>query len=245
MSMTWNLKEARDLVESLYDKEQLELANPSLNSVIERRDHANIHWHNIRNLLNGFARQAKTRPLFAIALGVDSKARDRYYLNIAKAQAYVIALVQSLHSIPDIYAHAIYYALALDKSDPLKEERFINAYTVADKLKAPDLAVLRTLYRDMFEGGEFKHLAAISNHSKHRSVVQPSLNEDYTGTKEKVRLEYPAFTFDGKDYPAVPVREFTEREYDRCAALIVTIGNALNEVLRGRQLARGVLAPSA
>jgi hypothetical protein len=240
MSTSWDIEEARQLIEKLYGKDQLEFAAPSLSSVVERRDHANIHWHNIRNLLNDFSRQAGTRPLFAIAFGADGeKARDRYHLNLAKAQAYVIALVQSLHSIPDIYAHAIYFALAIDKGPKaFKEERFIGAASVRDKLDAPDLKELRDLYASLFEEGGFKHLAAISNRSKHRSVVRPSLNEDYTGTKDKVSLEFPGFNHGNDNYDPVPVREFTEREYYRCARLIVGIGNALNSVLRARLAAR-------
>lgn len=236
------MEEARQLIEKLYGKEQLALAAPSLSSVVERRDHASIHWHNTRNLLNAFSRLARTRPLFAIAFGADGeKARDRYHVNLAKAQAYVIALVQSLHSIPDTYAHAIYYALAMDKSPKaFKEERFIGASSVRDKLDAPDLKELRGLYASLFEGGEFKHLAAISNRSKHRSVVRPSLNEDYTGTKDRVNLEFPGFEHGDQSYDPVPVREFTEREYNRCARLIVDTGNALNVVLRARLAARAI-----
>jgi hypothetical protein len=237
MSTTWNIEETRQLVRTLYGEEQLALARPSLHSMIERRDHANIHWHNTRNLLNGFARQAKTRPLFAVALGADGdKSRDRYYVNLTKAQAYVIALVQSLHSIPDICAHAIYYSLRLDQGPTrIKDERFINASNVKAKVTAADLGDLRGLFSSLFEEGEFKHLAAISNRSKHRSVVQPSLNEDYTGTKDRVRLEFPAFTHGGDNFDPVPVRDFTEREYNRSARLIVDIGNSLNDVLRARQ----------
>lgn len=237
MSNTWNMKETRQLVRMLYGEEQLTLANPSLNSMIERRDHANVHWHNTRNLLNGFARQAKTRPLFTIALGADRNARDRYHVNLTKAQAYVIALVQSLHSIPDICAHAIYYCLGLDNGlNRIREERSINAINVKAKLTDTDLQDLHRLFSSLFEEGEFKHLAAISNRSKHRSVVQPSLKEDFTGTKNKVRLEFPAFRHGAEDYPPVMVREFTEREYNRCARLIVEIGNALNTVLRARAI---------
>lgn len=236
MSSTWDMEETRQLVRTLYGEEQLALARPSLNSMVERRDHASIHWHDTRNLLNGFARQARTRPLFTIAAGADGdRARHRHYVNLTRAQAYVIALVQSLHSIPDICAHAIYYSLALDTgTSRISRERDINADKVMSRLTAADLGDLQRLFSCLFEGGEFKHLEAISNRSKHRSVVQPRLNEDFTGTKDRVRLVFPAFTHGGRPFDAVPVRDFTEREYNRCARLIVDIGNALNAVLRAR-----------
>jgi hypothetical protein len=241
MSITWNLEETRQLIQKLYGGEQLELARPSLNSMIERRDHANIHWHNTRRLLDRFARHATTRPLFTIAFGAEGDtARDRYYWDLAKAQAYIIAIVQSLHSIPDICAHAIYYSLALDNGPTrIMNDRDINAKNVKGMLAATGLATLHNLYSGLSQGGEFNHLAAISNRSKHRSIVRPSLREDYTGTKDKVRLEFPAFTHGRVHYPGVPVREFTEREYNRCARLIVDIGNALNEILRERAQSAG------
>lgn len=230
------MEEARQLILELYGPEQMELARPSLSSVVDRRDQANILWHSTRSVLSTLKRYAKTRPLFTMAWSADKRDRARYWLNERKAQAYVTALVQSLHSLSDLYAHGLYFALALNKlPGALEKERHINASRVRDRLTAPDLATLRALFESLFEGGEFKHLSAISNSSKHRNVVKVSIHENYTGVGDAIYLEFPAFTYNDVSFPAVGVREFTEREFNRCAKLIVHIGNELSGVLKARK----------
>ena len=162
-------------------------------------------------------------------------ANARGRVNERKAQAYVTALVQSLHTLPDIYAHGLYFGLALNKlPNAFEKQRFIAASGVKDRLNALNLTTLRSLYESLFEGGKFKHLAAISNSSKHHSVVKVSIHENYTGVGDVIHLEFPDLKHNNVTYPAVPVREFTEREFNRCAKLIVDIGNELNTVLRAR-----------
>lgn len=219
----------------------MELARPSLSSVVERRDQANILWHSTRTVVGTLKRYAKSRPLFTMAWSSDKRERTRYWVNERKAQAYVTALVQSLHSLSDIYAHGLYFGLALNKlPDALEKERHINASRVRDRLTAPDLATLKALYGSLFEGGEFKHLSAISNSSKHRNVVKASIHQNLTGVGDAIHLEFPAFKYNDVEYPAVPVKEFTEREFNRCAKLIIDIGNELNTVLKARKTARSV-----
>jgi hypothetical protein len=236
MNPIWNMEEARQLIAELYGPQQMELARPSLSSVIERRDQANILWHSTRAVLSTLKRYAKTRPLFTMAWSSDNRERTRYWVNERKAQAYVTGLIQSLHSLSDLYAHGLYFGLALNKlPDALEKERNINASRVRDRLKAADLATLRSLYESLFEGGEFKHLAAISNSSKHRNVVKVGIHENYTGVGDAIYLEFPAFKYNDVEFTAVAVREFTEREFNRCAKLIVDIGNELNRVLQARK----------
>lgn len=236
MNPNWDMEEARQLICELYGPEQMELARPSLSSVVDRRDQANILWHSTRTVLSTLKRYARTRPLFTMAWSSEDRERRRYWVNERKAQAYVTALVQSLHTLPDIYAHGLYFGLALNKlPNALEKERFIGGTTVRDRLTAPDLVRLKTLYESLFEGGEFKHLAAISNSSKHRNVVKVGIHENYTGLGDLIYLEFPAFKYNGVQFPAVPVKEFTEREFNRCAKLIVDIGNELNVVLKARK----------
>jgi hypothetical protein len=233
------MEEARQLISELYGPEQMELARPSLSSVVERRDQASILWHSTRTVLNTLKKYAKTRPLFTMAWSSEDRERRRYWVNERKAQAYVTALVQSLHTLPDIYAHGLYFGLALNRlPNALKEERFIGGSSVRDRLTAPDLVALKALYESLFEGGEFKQLAAISNSSKHRNVVRVSVHENYTGVGDVIHLEFPAFTYNGVQFPAVSVKHLTEREFNRCAKLIVEIGNELNRVLQARLATR-------
>jgi hypothetical protein len=240
MNPIWNMEEARQLIAELYGPAQMELARPSLSSVVNRRDQANILWHSTRTVISTFKRYAKTRPLFTMHWSSDKRERARYVLNERRAQAYVTALIQSLHSLSDLYAHGLYFGLELNKLPKALEDREINASRVRDKLNAPDLVALRDLFQSLFEGGEFKHLAAISNSSKHRNVVGVNIHQNMTDVGEPVHLEFPAFKYNDVEYPAVPVKEFTEREFNRCAKLIVDIGNELNAVLKARKAARSV-----
>ena len=108
--------------------------------------------------------------------------------------------------------------------------------TVYTKLLTPsELAQVHSLFLSLCTGGNFTHLAALVNHSKHRSVVQLSLNEDRTGlAPQRHMLKVPRFDHKGTPYPEVSIKDFIEPEYDRCSVLVIEIGNALNAVLRAR-----------
>jgi hypothetical protein len=238
MSKSWSIAETKRHVLRLYGKAQVNLARSSLQSTVERQEFARIHYHDTLAVLNAFVQlRLRDKTLFEVAFTRDDETVEEFQLFNLKIGAYVTAFVQSLHSIPDILGHAIYYSLALNNSGKPLSPRGINAHAVLSLLNAEsDLKQLRDIYSELNKGGAFLYIAAAANHSKHRSVVLPSISEDQTGNSaERHKLSFAAFEYEGKTYPQVAIRDLLESEFDRCSSLIIDIGIELNAVLRHRK----------
>ena len=88
---------------------------------------------------------------------------------------------------------------------------------------------LAPLLTKAHSGSHWRHLAALANLSKHRSVVRASLNEDLTGLRAKHReLNFQCLEGNGEPFPAIPVRSLLEPEFPRLAALVVEVGHEPN-----------------
>jgi hypothetical protein len=235
MSKSWSIAETKQHVLRLYGKTQVGLASPSLQSTVERREFARIHYHDTLDLLSAFVQlRLCDKTLFEVAVVGDDETVEEFQLFTLKIGAYVTAFVQSLHSIADILGHAIYYSLALNTSSKPLRPKGINAMAVLRLLNAEsDLKRLHDLYSKLCTSGAFLHIAAAANHGKHRSVVLSSISEDQIGKRHELR--FAAFEYDGAKYPQVAIRELLEPEFDRCSILIIGIGIELNAVLRHRK----------
>ncbi len=117
-------------------------------------------------------------------------------------------------------------------------ERLITASTVVKRLlEIPDAESVRLLLSEITNGGDFLHLSALANHSKHRSIIFPSMNEDWTGLRaERHSVMFSAFEYDGTSFMQVSAKEFLVAESDRCFRLVIQVGQALNAVLQNRAL---------
>ena len=233
----WDIEETRKHILHLYGRSQLDLVRPSLRSVVDRKGYARLHYLDARDTLDSFVQvKLQKTSLLEVFLADDDETQTEFQIFILKIGAYVTACIQSLHAVADILGHAIYYGLAMDRSSKPLLNRNISAGTVLRKLQDdPGLARLYVLYDRLCNGGSFSHLTPLANHSKHRSVVLPSLNEDQTGQKPgRHMLRLAAFEYEGENYPEVSIKDFLAAEYDRCSVLVIEIGNELNAVLRAR-----------
>jgi hypothetical protein len=235
--MGWYIDETRRHIERIYGRKQLQLANPSLHSAVERQAFARIHYGDTKRVLSDFvASHLKSASLIEVVFLGDESAQDAFQDFITRAGAYLIGCVQSLHAVNDILSHAIYYSLGLNlEPDPLLENK-IDATSVLAKLKkGPELGTLYTLLDELNNGEASAHLRALSNHGKHRSVIRASLSEDQTklaGDNHSIKL--PGFQYRGTDYPEVEVGSFLEAQYARSSRYLVDIGVELNRILETR-----------
>ncbi len=158
-------------------------------------------------------------------------AFERY---IIKASAHAVASVQSIHALPDILANATYLASGLNLLTNSLAEHEIALPSVAKALEADtNFCSLAALLRKAHSGSLWRHLAALTNLSKHRSVVRASLNEDLTGLRENHReLHFQSFERKSRSFPAISVQSLLEPEFLRLATLIVEVGHELNVCLR-------------
>ncbi|MDN3237997.1 hypothetical protein [Pseudomonas sp. WAC2] len=234
----WNLEETREHIARLYGRHQLELAKPCIQSVVDRQVYARIHYQDARSKTDIYIRsELQETSLLEVAFGDRGKAWEEFNIFVREVGAHLTACIQSMHALPDILAHAIYYSLGLNISSAALKSRNIGAASVSKLLKANiELVILGDLLIEFIKGGNFVHLSALSNQAKHRSIVFPSLSEDWTGKrKEPHLLIFPAFSYESFCYPQVSADEFLKDEYQRCSELVVEIGSLLNAVLCKRK----------
>ena len=233
----WNLDDTRKQICSLYGRDQLDLAKGCLRSVDDRMTYAWVHYQDAIQLIESYVDEnLKESTLIEVLHCGSEEGSTDFNLFIRKVGAHLVACIQSIHALPDILAHAIYYSLAINLTEKPIKERLITASSVAKRLsEVSDAEPVRQLLTELTTGGAFPHLSALANHSKHRSIIFPSMNEDWTGLREERHtVMLSAFEYDGSTYAQVSAKELLVAESDRCFKLVIQTGRALNAVLRSR-----------
>lgn len=232
----WDLNETYQLVRRVFSRDQERLARESCRSVTDRQAFSSYHFAEAMRLSKAFERNhlAGARTILEMHVEGAEKVERAFQAYIVKAGAHSLAAVQSLHAIPDIFAHAVYFASGQNLQPHALDDSDISLPRVATCLKHDRrFAALSVSLRSIQSGAGWRHLAAVSNMSKHRSVVRASYNEDWTGTRAKIReLHVSAFEWHGKPYPAVSLRELLEPEYERLIGTVISVAHELNECLR-------------
>jgi hypothetical protein len=177
---------------------------------------------------------ADTRTLLDIHTQEAEEKREAFERYIIKAGAHSLAAVQSIHAIPDIVAHAVHFASGQNLMPHALKEADIAVPSVAACLsRDSSFKSLSKPLAALQSGAGWRHLAAVCNMSKHRSVVRSALNEDWTGTRKNFReLHISSFERQGVPYPSKSLRDLLEPEYDRILLAVVAIGDELNRCLR-------------
>lgn len=232
----WDLHETYRLVQRLFGREQEILTRDSARSVTDRQAFSSYHFAEAMRLSKAFERKhlGDTKTMLEIHAQGAEKKEQAFQVFMVRAGAHSLAAVQSLHAIPDIFAHAIYYAAGQNLQPYALDDSKVAVQSVALCLKRDSrFAPLSTALKSIQSGSGWQHLAAVSNMSKHRSVVRAAYNEDWTGTRPALReLQVSAFVRNGKSYSAVALRELLEPEYERIMRTVITVGNELNVCLR-------------
>lgn len=239
-ALVWNVQQTRDLVGALHGPETLASASRSLSSTLERREYARYHYGQLRQRWIKLKKDASTPAQhWNLIVNNEINGKDQYAA-IHSIAANTVACLQSLHSIPDILAHALYHSLGGDKTAKLKE-RAITATSVRQFLESSSTHSGCAKYLDdAMQGGDFKTLAAITNHSKHRSVVRNSISMDATGADpEPLRLLFESFQYGTEHFTGRDVLPFLEAEFNRLSKLLVEVGIELNKVLESDLSAHG------
>ncbi len=231
----WNLKETYNLIESLHGAASESFARESLRSVLDRQAFVRFHYQELVRLTKLFEKNYIKRNLFVdLHASPGGRTREAFERFIIKVGAHATAAVQGIHALPDLLAHAIYFSTGHDFQDDPKKEKTANLRWVAEKLKkTSEYEHLSLMLFETQEGVAWEHLAALSNSSKHRSLIRTSLNEDWTGNKPRKReLQFTHFKKEQKQYPSIAVLDLIEPEFDRLSRIIVRIGHVLNTALR-------------
>jgi len=233
-SPKWDIRLTEELVTAVFGAAQWKKADPSVRSMTDRPDFCYYHYREALDMMNEYIESnLKETGLWGVY-----KDYDQFSYLMLKIRANIVAFVQSLHAVADTCSHMLYYSLALDKLPEALQERGICAKEVFKLLEQqrkagrPEYNKLCILFREITTGDDYEYLKALTNTSKHRSIVRPELNEDFTGRrKEKWILFLEPFWYEGKLFEKTNVHEFMRKEHDRIQPLTVDIGVELNEVL--------------
>jgi hypothetical protein len=233
----WNLSETREHISRLFGRRQLELAAPSIRSVDDRQIYAGIHFRAARTVVEAYVSAELQNVSLLEVISDEDEGWIKFNVFIREVGAHLTACIQSIHAVPDILANALYYSLGLNLLPGAIKPRALSVTSVAARLMlSPESANLAALLETLAIGGEFKHLSALSNQAKHRTIVFPSLNEDSAGERAARHVvTFPAFEHESVLYGQVFADKFLRNESSRCSALVVAIGGELNAILSTRE----------
>lgn len=230
----WDFKPLRADIERLFGRDQVRLIQPCLNSIHDWRGFASYHFFEAKRLMAESVGDREHYEVFDLMLGVFDRDEGEFEGARFKAAAHITACVHAMHSLADIIGQALYLGLGmnLDPALAFKKERAVSVGGVADRLPSGPLG---DQVGALVKHDDFIYLAAMNNHSKHRSVVPVGFALDFTGEDEEgYGLRFNAFRYDGRDYAPRWVRPTLVAEYQRQEALLQGIGNALNAELAER-----------
>ncbi len=229
---TWNVAETRESIKRRFGLPQLTLAKPSLDSLLDRQAYARYHFQEVLRLLKRFTKVHLSKyPLIVVACGKNT-GREKFENFMVKSGAHAVACVQSIHSFPDLLAHAIYFSLGLNlQPNPLRE-REISSTRVIQVLQRNVLyQSLETTLTELCNATNSKHVAALSNKAKHQGIVKHQLNEDWTGTRiDRHEIRFGTFQYSGTCYSEVPIVDLLESAYALASRAIVASGNEINRL---------------
>ena len=118
--MSWSLTELKNSIETLHGTEQVKLLSPCLESIFQNQDFARYHYSELNRLVQEHfdGLEDKTNYLKLILTNDIEVINNEHDYGIAY-KAHILAILKNLHSISDLLAHAIYFALGLN----LKEKK--------------------------------------------------------------------------------------------------------------------------
>jgi len=229
--MKWNLGELRQHVRRLFGEDHLRIVNQCLRTIGDRREFSRYHFNAAKSRIEENLHGRENFELTAALLGAFDTSEWQFSTARFEAYAHTVACVQSMHAVVDNMIHFVYYALGsnLDASSRIERERDITWSKVSTNLgPGPIKDGLKALLDDP----GFTYLAAVNNHSKHRSIIDVSYSVDFASDAVEHGLLFSPFSYDGVDYPAKWVRPTLINEYQRQEAILFAIGNAVNDTLR-------------
>ncbi|WP_220720643.1 hypothetical protein [Agarivorans litoreus] len=142
--------------------------------------------------------------------------------------AHLIAHVQTLHSIADIFAQIICACFPIIAP---KRERDITFYNVSKSLKHSELTSLlgvSNAVEIVRENYKFKYVAALVNMNKHRVIPIKEFNLDYENNIAQYVVS--EFEYGGNVYPSCPATEVLDMFFE-LEVQYLNIGVAINEAL--------------
>lgn len=229
---SWNIVETRKHIEQRFGLDQVALAKPSINSLVDRLNYARYHFQEVGNILEKFKDiHLSHKPIFAISFGSEVE-REEFDIFAISSGANTVACIQSIHSIADLLATAIFFSLGLNFRQKSLREFDITSYKLIKLLRSdsiyPSIETILTQFRN---DTNFNHVGALANKAKHQRIVKTGLYEDWTAKAiNRHEFRFGAFQHSGTDYPETPITDLLESAYALASNIIITVGNEINRL---------------
>lgn len=183
------------------------------------------HYQEADRLINAKLKEAASDDVLMkfVILNADPESED-FQARRFRAEAHLIAFMQSGHAILDTLGHVLYFAMKFDRPQPSK----VALHTVHPLL--PE-GLLKELGQKLLDDPELKHLAALVNVSKHRNVVEASISVSFVEDEMPHGLKFQGFNYKGDWYPARWAVPFATKVFDLLQQHVFGIAHALNDHL--------------
>ena len=231
--MSWSIINLKNTITEMFGKDQINLVEPSLESIFENQDFSRFHYSELQRLITSHVDgKNSSEDYFKLVMTNDNDVKnDEYEFKIA-CKANIMAFVRSLHSNADLLAHTIYYSLGLNLSKETElNPRQINIFNIKTKLeKMQGTCSLINELNNLTDHKDFKYLNSLVNHSKHRANISSNLTYQLKNTGKSIyQFFFQKFEYDKINYEEQSTDSFLNREYDRQSEAVIVIGNTINE----------------
>ncbi|MFA0924660.1 hypothetical protein [Xanthomonas fragariae] len=228
-NMRWDLAALCDHVRRLFGDDQQRIVSNCIRSVVNRREFSRHHYN---EAMQAIAAKIEGRPdyeVMAAMLGAYDKetgsSEDAWFI----AYLNIVACVHNTRAVADNLVHLVYFATGMNLDNATRiEERAISWHKVKDKLLSPQLV---EDLKNLHSHEDFRYLAALDNHCKHRGIVDVGFSVSEADAAHGMRIN--AFTYEGTNYPQRWVRPLLVAEYKRQETQIMLAGNNLNAYVAG------------
>lgn len=218
-----------------YGTEQSELLRPSLSSVFWKFLMAKYHCEEsvkaIQNSLPQNNDDEKIKIIKLIFLTASNHENSKEF-KLAKfcAEAHFIAFAQALHSVVDIMAQVIVFALNLNNDSDGRLSEKSNMHDVRKYLQShADFTEIAAAIEELIESDQYKYLTAYTNITKHRSLVAKnySVNLDYSQNQTH-GFKINDFKYKGMSFSEKWAVDVCNDDHQYIHEQILRIGNLLN-----------------
>lgn len=186
-----NIKDIENKVKAIYGETEIFFnVRSALQSLAWKIEIASYHCNEATCILDKVQRENSTLCF------VDNfiNARGRFDKEFLAILAHMIACAHNIHSLADILAHALCYALNLNAEMEPKELEKISVLRIKKKLQHSKYKELSLLVEKFTDSREFKYLSAFVNTTKHRNLV----SSGYVGDLENNTYSYKIHKFEHK-----------------------------------------------
>lgn len=222
-NLTWDLEETRRLVEKNFDKLQRERFNSYTKPFNHRFSHGQYHFQEIERLLREAIDEKLVEKDIVQLLLVDF---NQFQPTLIKIEAHMIACAQAIHSITDIFAHAVYFALGLNLTDKPLKDKDINFKNVINSINESRFRVVRESMTELLAHDLYKDLENLVIQGKHRGLDEPTIV-----VKLENQIKPYTLHFSGKFQSESEFQGVLSPIYVMTSQMTVRTGILINQVL--------------